>query len=454
MKPNFYLKSASAEASEKQLIYLFFSFENTRLKFSTGQHIAPKYWNKTSQRPRKNYEGFDVLNPFLDELEQQVMNIYTRSLTEGINVTVEYLRAKLNSFLNKDEEKKLTLIDYLDKYIAYKKGLVRDTTIEKFEHLKKKLLKFSKDCKFPITFETMNLEFYNEFKKWMFSQGKERSTTNKNISLFKIFLHWCELNQYCQHLTYLKLWKTPHTEKEVIALTNEELFRLYGHKMFETANVKNEKDKKRTVSPETLSLVRDVFCFSCLTGLRYSDVMNLTKASVINNTHLKYNSIKTETENLITLNQYALAIIKKYNTKKMFIEFDTVEEERYGYQYMKNKAVKNKDSLFPYISNVNANLYLKIVCEQAGIDSPTPKVSFAGNKRKETTQPKYELISFHRGRRTHITLSLERGMRAEVVMKNSGHKDYKSFKKYIAVSDKTREQETQKAWNTSLLRAV
>jgi len=62
-------------------------------------------------------------------------------------------------------------------------------------------------------------------------------------------------------------------------------------------------------------------------------------------------------------------------------------------------------------------------------------------------KPKYELVTSHMGRRTFVTLSLEKGMRPEIVMKITGHKDYKTFKRYIEITDKVKHQEMMKAWN-------
>jgi len=64
----------------------------------------------------------------------------------------------------------------------------------------------------------------------------------------------------------------------------------------------------------------------------------------------------------------------------------------------------------------------------------------------ECSKPKYEFITTHVARRTFITLSLEKGMRPEVVMEISGHKDWRVFKQYIKIVTKVKEKEMEK-WN-------
>ncbi len=62
--------------------------------------------------------------------------------------------------------------------------------------------------------------------------------------------------------------------------------------------------------------------------------------------------------------------------------------------------------------------------------------------------PKYELITTHTGRRTFVTLSLEKGVRPEVLMRITGHKDMRTMKKYIKLTEKVTKSEFLRAWET------
>ena len=81
------------------------------------------------------------------------------------------------------------------------------------------------------------------------------------------------------------------------------------------------------------------------------------------------------------------------------------------------------------------NILLKEICRMAGIDAPVRITRYRGQERIDTYFPKYELIGTHAGRRTFTTQSLSRGIPAEIVMKWTGHKDYRSMKPYIDVVD-------------------
>jgi integrase len=85
------------------------------------------------------------------------------------------------------------------------------------------------------------------------------------------------------------------------------------------------------------------------------------------------------------------------------------------------------------ITNQKMNSYVKDLCEVAEINEPFEVHSYKGREKQTETVPKYKLVTTHTGRRTFSTRLLSRGVPAEVVMKFTGHKDYKSFIKYVNI---------------------
>ncbi|RZL15354.1 MAG: site-specific integrase, partial [Pedobacter sp.] len=160
-----------------------------------------------------------------------------------------------------------------------------------------------------------------------------------------------------------------------------------------------------------LAKVRDLFCFAAFTGQRYSDVAGLRPEHIKGNTwHLRVQ--KTTELNRIPLNEFALEILNRYPGQQL-----------------------------PAISNQKTNDYLKIIGGLAGIDEPITLHRYRGSEKIERTEPKSHFIGTHTARRTFATLMLEKGMRPEVVMRIGGWKDYRSFKKYIRLTDKVAEAE-------------
>ncbi len=82
------------------------------------------------------------------------------------------------------------------------------------------------------------------------------------------------------------------------------------------------------------------------------------------------------------------------------------------------------------------NYFLKELGELAEITEPVNEVIFKGNERIDITRPKYEVLSTHAGRRTFICNAIALlGIPAQVVMKWTGHSDYKAMKPYIEIAD-------------------
>ena len=123
------------------------------------------------------------------------------------------------------------------------------------------------------------------------------SSVGKLLGFIRWFLRWASSKGYntnTDYLTYRPKMKT--SQKTIVLLDWDELMHLY----------------KLTI-PESktyLERVRDVFCFCCFTSLRYSDVYNLRRSN-INNDSLEITTVKTADKLIIELNKYAKEILCK-----------------------------------------------------------------------------------------------------------------------------------------------
>jgi len=124
---------------------------------------------------------------------------------------------------------------------------------------------------------------------------------------------------------------------------------------------------------------------------------------------------KTNDRLPINLNKYAKEILAKYEKS----------------DFPDNLAL-------PVITNQKMNSYLKTLCNLAGIRNPITVVYIKGGERVERTAPKYKFIGTHAGRRTFICFALSSGIPPQVVMKWTGHSDYKAMKPYIDIAEKTK----------------
>lgn len=191
--------------------------------------------------------------------------------------------------------------------------------------------------------------------------------------------------------------KLKSTQKKVIFLTPSEF--------------KKFREFEIPANKKYLDRVRDVFLFQCFTGLRYSDVENLKKSD-IKADFIEITTIKTSDSLRIELNKHSRKILEKYK--------DYVDD--------KNRAL-------PVITNQKMNEYLKELAELVGINEPIRETYYIGNKRFDEVMPKYALLGTHAGRRTFICNALSLGIPPQVVMKWTGHSDYKAMKPYIDIAD-------------------
>lgn len=410
-KPKFYLKNPKAK--DETLIYLFYSRDGQRIKLSTGETIHPKNWNNEEQEARKNFQGHTDLNNLLNKYKEGIKSIYQKAISEGIPPTQDYVRAQFVKLLFKDKagDSKKGIFDYIEEYIEDNATNLKPNSLKKFRTLSNHLSKFQAEKKYKVTFDTIDLVFYDKFLSFLIKDlGHLNSSVGTAIKKLKTFLRWATERGYNTNMAFTnKKFKVFHPETDIIYLTDKELMSLYE---FDFGNRK------------VLENMRDVFCFACFTGLRYSDVEQLRKAHIKGN-EIHITTIKTKDKLIIPLIQYATAILKKHDYK------------------------------LPIITNQKSNHYLKEMAKVVGIDEEIIIMKSKGVEELEFKGAKHEFISFHTARRTYITLSLEKGMRPEVVMSITGHKNWATFKKYIKLIPAVKVYEMNKAWNPEVvLKAV
>lgn len=87
-----------------------------------------------------------------------------------------------------------------------------------------------------------------------------------------------------------------------------------------------------------------------------------------------------------------------------------------------------------YLHVGKMNDYLKELAELAGIDEPVRQTYYRDNERIDEGTPKYALLGTNAGRRTFICNALALGIPPQIVIKWTGHSDYKAMKPYIDIA--------------------
>ena len=385
------------------------NFASKRIEFTTGYRIDAAKWDSDKQRVRngctnKLKQSASEINASLLGYYTEVQEIFKKFEVEEIMPIPEQIKEAFNALHKPIEEevkpKKSTPNAFYKVFDEFVRDCGRqndwtDSTYEKFAAVKNHLMNFRDG----LTFDFFDEKGLNDYVTYLRDVKEMRnSTIGKQLSFLKWFLRWAFKKGLHQNNAYDSYKpKLKSTQKKIIFLTWEELNKL---REFEIPAAKQALDR-----------VRDVFLFQCFTGLRYSDVFNLRRSD-IKGDHIEVTTVKTSDSLIIELNNHSKAILDKYK--------DVAFED---------------DKVLPVITNQKMNDYLKELAELAGIDEPVRQTYYRGNERIDEVTPKYALLGTHAGRRTFICNALALGIPPQVVMKWTGHSDYKAMKPYIDIAD-------------------
>ena len=386
------------------------NFASKRIEFTTGYRIDATKWDADKQRVKNGCSNklkqlASEINASLLEYYTEIQSIFKRFEVEDVIPTPEQIKEAFNALHKPVSEepkpkKEALPCDFFQVFDDFVEDCGRqnnwtDSTFEKFAAVKNHLTYFREG----LTFEFFDERGLNDYVGYLRDVKEMRNTTiGKQLSFLKWFLRWAFKKGVHQNNAYDSYKpKLKSTQKKIIFLTWDELNRL--------------REFKIPFNKQALERVRDVFLFQCFTGLRYSDVFNLRRSD-IKGDHIEVTTVKTSDSLIIELNNHSKAILDKYK--------DVAFED---------------DKVLPVITNQKMNDYLKELAELAGIDEPIRQTYYKGNERIDEVTPKYALLGTHAGRRTFICNALALGIPPQVVMKWTGHSDYKAMKPYIDIAD-------------------
>ena len=441
MAVNFYIEKRLNKKGEAA-IRCSISIQGHRLVTTTGFSIHPGLWDNTTQRVITSLDGKAVYNSkgvsskFLNARLKKI-DSYFSDLENSLWATHENvgdLKSIFQEVFGKEKVVEETVGEevtgFFDIYDMFTREMSAQNDWSASTNKKMKTLRnHLYDFKQGLSFEDLNEEGLNGFLDFLRDKCDFRnSTILKTLKQLKWFLRWADLHDYCKETAFKRFSpKLKSTDRKIVFLEWEELMKVYNFEFpafgtkLKLKDVNGaEYEKSVAVGPETLDHVRDIFCFCCFTSLRYSDVENLKRSNIFPG-YIQIVTVKTTDSLKIELNDYAQAILDKY-----------------------------KDTKFPYnrvlpvITNQRMNEYLKEMGELCGFNTPETVTYYKGNKRIDEVYPKWALIGTHTGRRTFICNALMMGIPPQVVMKWTGHSDYKAMKPYIDISDSAKAEAMKK----------
>lgn len=229
----------------------------------------------------------------------------------------------------------------------------------------------------------LDFEFISDYEFWLKSIRKcDHNTTIKYLSNFKKIVNRCLRNGWLQKDPFLR-FSMRKREVERTALTEFEL----------------EALRMKKFDIERLAIVRDIFLFSCMTGLAYADVQKLKRSEirigVDGEKWIFSRRQKTDITSRIPLLPVAIDILNRYSD---------------------HPVCQADDRVLPVLSNQKMNAYLKEIADLCGITKN---------------------LTYHIARHTFATtITLSNGVPIETVSKMLGHRNLNTTQHYAKILDK------------------
>lgn len=430
---NYYLENRPTKKGECPIRLSAYVIK-TRINTNIGYSVHPDSWDAEKQRMKPHKQNSkkqtsaeinEMLNTYVTRLTEFEKDCETTPTLAQIKVA---LQGKYKVKKKTVRKNMLALYDQfiLEESIAAQWSDGTLQTIRAFRHhienfcRHKSLAYFNDDG-----VNNMLSYFRNEC-------NLTETSVEKYFKILRWFLRWTVRKGYVEQKDlYRTTPKIKLIEQPVIYLTKEELLKLYKYQVskngstIKLTDIHGNEYEKTISDAAALEKTRDLFCFCAFTSLRYSDMAKVKRTDIFGD--ILYTTTQKTGDRLpIDLNAQAKAILAKY------------KKEKYP-----------GDLALPVISNQKMNDYLKDLGELCEFKEPVTKTFIRGGERVTEIYPKYQLIGTHAARRTFICFALATGIPPQVVMKWTGHSDYKSMRPYIEIAAKTKSEAMKKisdAW--------
>lgn len=419
-------KKALVRRDGTSIIFIQYCFSaERRTLLNSGIAIPPNYWNVKRLRINSDlparYGDASLLNEQLKKsirLAEDILAIATqRKIPDPLTFLKLKFRPELDISSLEDNVKQpdspisTDVFFQLDDYIKSKAKHVTSKSLNVFRNLRDTLKAFEKYRKKPITFESFDFSFYEEFVEYMMYEHIQRrrktiikgfriSSVGKTIKQLRVFLRNRIRRKIIQPIN-LEDFKIMDEETDAIYLTINEVLWIYQADL---------SDQPHLVK------YRNLFVFGCLTGLRFSDFSSIKDEDVRDRMLYKKQG-KSDHWVVVPLRDEAYLIFTKEFRRKI-----------------------------PAISNANFNYYIKEVARRAGIAQPIKFSHKRGNKDVATVKPKCDWITSHTCRRSFCTNEFLAGTPVELIMKISGHKNLRDFYRYIRITPEEAGQKIREIW--------
>ncbi len=382
---SFLLKVSKKDALGNAPIYARITINGVRTEFTIKRTLHPSKWIPKAGVAKGTTEDVRTLNSYINTVRGKIFEHYNQMLITGKHITPETLK---NAYYGITEKGK-TLVEVFEYHNKQVKSLVgkdyAEGTHERYctalAHCKAFLKHKYNVSDIPIA--QINYEFITELEFYLKTvKNCSHNTAIKYITNFKKIIRiaigngWLDKNPFINYkISIHEIERDFLTEGEIQAITDKEF------------------------ATPRLDQVRDIFLFSCFTGLAYADVQKLSKNHLVigmdGDKWIKINRTKTDTRSSIPVLPMAQSILDKYSN---------------------NPKCLTENKLLPVLSNQKMNNYLKEIADVCYIN---------------------KIITFHLARHSFATtVTLSNNVPIESVSRMLGHKNIRTTQHYAKIIDK------------------
>ena len=465
-------------------INIRYTFRRKILNIPVGVVIKPENWDDDFDYPKQNksYNFREIIHKIDQkntELENIISDYYRRFL---IYPSISDVKGLISNSLPKSRD--LSVVGNLEKYLHFlAKNDSNVNTIKVFKSTRNHFINFEKEEKRSFTIYDINKSVLLSFLNYLKFQDLQVSSVGKYVKSIKTFLNKYvmeELNlDINQTFRNVKTEKEDRDKKDVLTIHELELLKFnVFYSNYNVDEYNKENNDSRLVKYDLTDreiLVGKIFLMLCSTGLSYIDLMKLNfyHFHKIDLKELKRKIDKETKQNVASSELLDQGIIIKIERTKLNkdneciipvfgITLDLITSELFRlvggielfgviYEYirlsekertkefwkklqqvirMKEDGRINLANIFHPFSNQYFNREIKVLFKKIGVDGIE---SITKRDRNKTTiiKHKYDLISSHTGRRTYISINLEKGIRPDTLMKTTGHRSYETMLVYV-----------------------
>ncbi|MBO0329210.1 site-specific integrase [[Muricauda] lutisoli] len=368
-------------------LYARVTINGKRTNIGLKRKVDIHLWDIKNKKAKGKTREAKEINYYLNLVRSRLFNIYQDLKYKGDLITPQLVK----SIYNGDSINSKTLLELLEYHNRKIENTLAKGTIRNFGVTENYINRFlQQNLKTTdINLNQLNYKFISDLEMFLVNyypkshpKAMSHNTVMKHLQRLRKIINLAYQLEWIDKDPFLR-WKPTFEQKQREFLSANELNNLENYKF----------------PIDRLDRVRDLFVFSCYTGISYSDIMELTATNIITgmdgNRWITTKRLKTKTSVRVPLLEPAKKLLDKYSN---------------------HPVTTHSGTILPKITNEKTNLYLKEIADAVGIKKN---------------------LTFHMARHTFATtVTLSNGVPIETVSKMLGHTKLATTQIYARVLDK------------------